>query len=598
MSEEPAGVFAEPAIQQAKKEIFDPRTISLDHDKEGRTATLELAMATKTNIQDTQANVAERGQKIQEIAELTSASVEEEKQKTLELTLRMETLLVKIKSLLGVDDKEVASLQTEIDTLRLDRDILRDESSLIKIELNALKEKQSNIPRPKELLDAYYEKMLSTPLSNEQKRELLKPEILKELSMEEYVALWKRLNPYFLSHVTRQGFRDHNAMFYHSAGMQEFHNGFIGIENDEMQIRPSLARGGLKNRDEASVKMYLDNDALQADNVTEAKNRFDTQLHWSIASAPAYPDNTSVHFASQIVANSYYGGESDNEIFFIFPSDTIASQYDFGFNSGQKDFINLNNTDEKWNNLFVWPKTVNDPGISVDSGIVFLPEKTLVDPNNGSKYASEVRIVDGKEQAVMIENTEAITNFLTWAGNFNEESDLIKLGREYLSENGNFQRDEIESRFKDLGRQELTKMGFDQDAIQVFLPVFFQRCIFWNTDGSMEIAQELIANSRAKYLKARNPIQAKEYWEGYFSKHPDQKPKHIIYYNGDPTNAVYRFQQENGIGAADTSKIDGPLLGFDDHFVNNMETDPRANQGHDELVKMGNKIIEEHYASR
>jgi len=50
---------------------------------------------------------------------------------------------------------------------------------------------------PQKLLEAYYEKMATQPLSKEEKRELLRPEVLASLTTEEYIVLWKRLNPYF-----------------------------------------------------------------------------------------------------------------------------------------------------------------------------------------------------------------------------------------------------------------------------------------------------------------------------------------------------------------------------------------------------------------
>lgn len=51
-------------------------------------------------------------------------------------------------------------------------------------------------------------------------------------------------------------------------------------------------------------------------------------------------------------------------------------------------------------------------------------------------------------------------------------------------------------------------------------------------------------------------------------------------------------------GASVPAKLqeEGPLLGFDDHFVPNIERDPRGYKGHDELVNTANKVIKEYYA--
>ncbi len=97
---------------------------------------------------------------------------------------------------------------------------------------------------------------------------------------------------------------------------------------------------------------------------------------------------------------------------------------------------------------------------------------------------------------------------------------------------------------------------------------------------------------------AEDTIPAKEYWERYFTQHPEQKPKHIIFYNGDPTTAIHEFQQKNNIGRADVSTEEGKLLGFDDRHVLNMHEDPRAEVGYDELMDIAHRIIAEHYGNR
>lgn len=135
------------------------------------------------------------------------------------------------------------------------------------------------------------------------------------MSTKEYTALWRRLNPYYLSHVTRQGFRDHNVMAYNSGGMQEFHNGFLSVIEDEKMLRPPLALTGLRTRDETAVKDYLSL-VLQAEDESTAKDRLIILLNHSMSASPRYPDKTAVHFAPQIALNDYYGGETGNEVFF------------------------------------------------------------------------------------------------------------------------------------------------------------------------------------------------------------------------------------------------------------------------------------------
>src|SRR6185503_4609999 len=97
-----------------------------------------------------------------------------------------------------------------------------------------------------------------------------------------------------------------------------------------------------------------------------------------------YPDKIAVHFAAQMVADQFYGGERNNEVFFVYPSDFIASQHEYAFNGWEKDFTKPQ-SETKWNDVFVWPSNLENPGISVDAGLVFLPDHTPVDPETGSK---------------------------------------------------------------------------------------------------------------------------------------------------------------------------------------------------------------------
>lgn len=562
MSETPAGIatdFAvgvqtEVSVPQIKKDLFDPKTISKNNDQEGRD---KLAAELREKRRESDALH-------QDMANTQT-----------ELDDRQSNLLVKLKTKLNIPDKQTQELE------------------VVKLEQGL---KDENLPDTRKMVDAYYEKVAETPLTNQEKRDLLKPEVLAQLSTDEYIALWKRLNPHFLTHVTRQGFRDHNAMLYHSAGLQEFHDGLLNIVKDEKQLRPPLVLGGLKARDEVSVKMFLSEWALQAENEEEATKRFDSQLHESLASAPKYPDKTAVHFAAQLVADDHYGGEKRNEAFFAFPSDVIASQYNFAFNGRDKDFIHPQN-ETNWNDVFIWPNKENGNGISVDSGLVFLPEFTPVDPTTGSKYASEIKMIDGREKRVMTEDKDLTEKFITWANSLDENSDVIKRRRELSEERDYFKQQGMNSSYDSFCLQEIEQLGFSEDAALQLIDSF-QSKIYMKTIGGGANFEELIKGSSARFKRAENTVTAKEYWEDYFSKNPELRPKHIIYYDGDPTNAVYKFQQENNIGSADTSKVDGQLLGFDDHHVTDMTNDPRANVGHQELVDLGKKIIADHYRNK
>jgi len=548
MSESPAVAINE--TFSIKKDLIDPRTISKNNDQQGRdklAADIHESRVLRNEVKITETKLGER---------------------------QNETL-VKLKSKLHIADKQTIELQTQ---------------------LLEQKTAQDQLPDRKKMVEAYYEKAAETPLTNQEKKDLLKPEVLSQLSSDEYIALWKRLNPHFLANVTRQGLRDHTGndpMLNHSSGQDTFLNSFTDIMKNEKRMYPTLSRIGLKERDETNVKIFLSKHELKAETQEKALDEFDNLLHGERASAPSYPDMTATHFAAQMVSNIYYGAETGNEVFFVYPSDVLASQYPFAFNGFQKDFTRAQSED-KWNDVFIWTDP-NKSGVPIDSGFVFLPKDTKVDPNTGSKYASEIiKGENGQDLRIPVEDDLLIKKFENWVNELNSESPVIK-----AIEDANERRNSSDFNFT--LKEEMLKIGVPEDSIQSLLLMsgLSQNIfIFKESETSKVNYIESFKRSNAKYKRAEVTIPANEYWEKYFVEHPDERPKHVIYYNGDPTSAIYRFQQENGIGSADTSKTDGQLLGFDDNHVTDMANDPRSNQGHDELVALGNKIITEHYATR
>lgn len=571
---------------------INPRNIAKEMDSNGRSDLAKIILETRTQIRESRKQEEKREQLLAELSKLVSISYGEEHRKENELTIRTEEIIVKLKRIVGIGDARISKLNTDIAKIKSERNTLRKQICRIEDELKRLKVDITDIPSPQDLLDAYYEKISNTPLTNEQKRQLLHHEAIAQLNLEQYIALWKRLNPSFLTHVTRQGFRDHNAMTDHSAGVQEFHSGFLGIMTDEKLLRPSMALSPLKNRDETSVREWLGNWVFEVDE-RQAYDRLDKLMNPHLALDSKYPDKTAVHFATQLVADQYYGGESNNEIFIVYPSDIIASQLYFAFNSLKKDFTKPQ-SETKWNDVFVWPSTVNNAGIPIDAGIVFLPKSQPVDSETGSKYASLVVENQGQKQRVMVEDGELVQKFLVW-GNSLEDGVIEKFNR-YQSEKSYSRKQELAVEVVKFIYQKIISLGFSIDAALDIANKLFKE-LHWKTSFENEQLEKIIKNCGAHYKRAENPITAQEYWEQYFIQHPEYKPRHIVYYDGDPTSAIIVFQRQNGIGKADTSDIDGPLLGFDDQHVDDISSDPRANAGKDELIQMAKTIISEHYSS-
>ena len=207
----------------------------------------------------------------------------------------------------------------------------------------------------------------------------------------------------------------------------------------------------------------------------------------------------------------------------------------------------------------------------------------------------------------MVEDEKLVCAFLEWSKNLNGESPAIQAYKEYREkENDRWTyRSDRERTFYNALQQEMLKLGFDAEtalAIAHQLPLndgfgaFMSNGTFvWGESTPEQAAREKLQSASANWKRAENTVSSREYWEKYFAKNPKQKPKHLVFYDGDPTSAIYKFQQRNNIGQADVSETEGTLLGFDDHHVADMGKDPRVNAGYDELVEIADKIIAEYY---
>ena len=145
--------------------------------------------------------------------------------------------------------------------------------------------------------------------------------------------------------------------------------------------------------------------------------------------------------------------------------------------------------------------------------------------------------------------------------------------------------------------RELEGLGFRADASAALASKLIGE-MYWRDSFDQEMLQGIVKSSGAHWKRAENTIPAKEYWKNFFSSNSHLRPKHVQYYDGDPTNAVLEFQRTNNIGRADTSNTDGQLLGFGDHHVLEMRKDPRANAGYDDLIAKADKIIKDHYGAK
>ena len=467
-------------------------------------------------------------------------------------------------------------------------------------------------------------------MSSEEKEKALTFEKMSELSSEEYLELWRHLNPFYVTHVTRQGIRDHVGMMYHSAGAGDFSDGAKDVLGDGKMLRsPAEINYGLPpNFTEDDVRKVLDELVFSDDKYQGySPKQILAMLPFSVtlASADPWADKQAIHFAQMTVLDDYYGGETNNEVFYVFPTDVIASQGKFGGHMHDNLTTAQVFDERKWNDMFVWTE---DGRIPLDAGFVFLPDSQMVDRNTGSKYATK-EIVDetGETKLVVEKDEERISRFKEWIGNLSEDSPEIESAWD-----GDYSK--ITEILGDIGIPEecIDNMIFG-GGIGVLTQCarlgHFNNLYGLSKEKREQMSEEEIldysvreylAREMADLKLAEDVISARDYWEQYFIDHPEQKPAHIVYYDGEPSFAVKQFLSDNGIledqgddffgepirandmktitGPGDTSERDGGMLGFDQHYIGDGSEDEALVGEHKRFNEMALRILEEHYGEK
>lgn len=632
---------------------IDLDAIAAREDPEGLMAAEQEGETRRGRVEDCKIALAEKDGRYAEIDERREAVPAEiaEARHALEMFERKERrgVLSGMKQALGIGAKKRAELAARVEELTAERDKLWREKREIESERESLEQTIAGVD-----VDGAKREFLAkfeTPLTPEEKKEGLDFEALAELTTEEYLKLWRRLNPFFLTHVTRQGIRDHNAMMYHSAGMGEFQEGMTGVLADGKVLRtPAEVRLGLgREVTEENVAKALDRMLYQEDADIEGKRARGMSdraildemvnglpVNTTIAAAEPWADKRAVHFAQLTALDDYYGGESGNEAFFVFPTDVIASQCRFG--GHMQDGLTTADTrsERKWNDMFVWPK---EKDITIDAGLTFLPKNMMVDAETGSKYATKVVEVDGKEVRVPEVDEEAVAKFTEWVSGLKAEDEAVRafleFGREHdataLREEalkaGVSERilDDVldaQDDFQyslggfvnggDLGQmwmipqEELKKMTPEERRERSVKEFLGGRASTWKLATDAVPATDVAS--------AVGAVRAEEYWEKHFQEHPEQRPAHVIYYDGDPSRAILttlkgagileelpvryvygRAQGQEFTGKGDSHERDGDWLGFEENRVPDEKQDEAIQAEHAKFNEIARKMIAEHY---
>ncbi|MEK7227408.1 MAG: hypothetical protein AAB641_00775 [Patescibacteria group bacterium] len=151
-------------------------------------------------------------------------------------------------------------------------------------------------------------------------------EHLASLPLEDYSLLLKRFPEEMVAHVTRQGIRDHIGHMYHTAGEGAYVDGFMKMAEDG-RLRSPLGVHLVEGEKDKAIAKFLNLDKFSTKK--EALEHLANMTEANQAEGGSYTDRMAIHFATEEVADYYYGSEKGNEIFVAYPSAYIASQYYF-----------------------------------------------------------------------------------------------------------------------------------------------------------------------------------------------------------------------------------------------------------------------------
>lgn len=626
------------------REWIDLDAIAQNEDPEGLAAVEQESETRRARVEQykielTQSNQrqAEIGQRREELPQELSAAKFE-----LSRMMRQEGrgLLGGLKKALGVGATKRAELEATVTKLEAEQASLFQEMNQMEREQYEIERviAETDIDGPRQEFLEQFE----TPLTPDEKQRGLKFEALAELSTEEYLQLWRRLNPFFVTHVTRQGIRDHNAMFYHSAGMGEFQDGMTGVLADGKILRtPAEVHYGLgremteQNVEEALGKMLYGETSVTDVEAMREQGMSDKEIaevlveklpvNTTLATADPWADRQAVHFAQMIALDDYYGGESENEAFFVFPTDVVASQCRFGGHMHDNLITAQIGSETKWNDLFVWPQ---DQEMTIDAGLTFLPKSTLVDAETGSKYATREVEVDGRKVRVPEVDEVGVTKFVEWMQGLKPEDESVRLA---TSLDSRYDMEQLRAAALEAGVPERiinavlkAENGFQYD-LQTFVNGGELKTLWVVPPEELEklspeerrarSVREFLEGESATWKLAENAVSAEEYWERYFAEHPEQRPAHVIYYDGNPTQAVVSTLKQAGIledtlrpygldsysewqrytGRGDSHERDGGWLGFEKNLVRDDTTDEALQAQHRRFNEIARQKIAEHY---
>ncbi|TSC89368.1 MAG: Uncharacterized protein G01um10145_525 [Microgenomates group bacterium Gr01-1014_5] len=517
--------------------------------------------------------------------------------------------IVKLNAQKGTESRVASELQKAEESLN-------EEESKIEKELK-IPGKDLELGEARRMLAGFYErqtKLWQEAPIDPKDLEYLHESYLSKLNLDQYITLLKKFPSRFLTHVTRQGIRDHIS--HHAVHHGDFIDGFVDILKAGKldSVVSQIFRNGLKDEavaeflglerykkyeeeslkrqyaDEQMMGVYIRNMGTEPAMQFVKKKVRDETLS-SVIQNPNSPrifrDKSSIHFAFDWVADCYYGGESGNEIFFALPAVYAASE--LGLTSGisreKETYENFSRVEaDGWND--VWVNGVKN-GININTAIVFIPANTQVDRNTGSQYELD-------ENLKPVENSELINevvklmrrpdivdyakkSLLAHTADYEKVSDLeeltgLKSDLLYIvARNLSTVRflDELESR-----DPSIDPGGGKQNYI--------------NNGGAYNEVRKMLSQGGYNFKLSSDTISSKDYWEDFFAKNPNLKPTKIVYYRGSPERALDEFYKNNGLGTGDAGKFSNVEKG--------KLNDQEINDDYKRFMDIAKGVIERYFA--
>lgn len=410
-------------------------------------------------------------------------------------------------------------------------------------------------------------------------------EHLASLSLEDYALLLKRFPGEMVTHVIRQGIRDHVGHMYHTAGEGAYADGFMKMVEDG-RLRSPLGVYLVESEKEQAIAKFLHLDDFETKE--EALNYQEN--------AGIYVDSMAIHFATEEVADCFYGSEKGNEIFIAYPSAYIASQYYF---NGQ-----LNKSGGGyWNDQWVWAN--EERGMDLNAGLIFIPEEARVDRKTGSRYELDKngKPIKNSEYQNAFRRVVNSPDFYDFANQVMEIT--RKLNQSWDSPNLLPTNRELFERLEPFRQRLEQEFGITDRRLQMAILNYHnllslnvqnnsqeeeQEDSFYSVDSVIEGAMK---DEGILYTEAKDTISSKEFWEARFAENPEKRPSKVVYYKGlSPTRALYEWRDAQGIHKRAKDKD----IGFSERHIR--RDAPQATAGLDRFKILAKKVIEDHFAQR